>query len=605
MMFPILLRRLVCLSCFLAASAGLFAQDAPYPTAGGAGGQVITVTSLEDSGPGSLREALNTEGPRIVRFGVAGEIWLKDRLPISRPFITVEGESAPSPGITLLGDKLRIRTHDAIVRNIRVRVGALLTGSDPQSRDGIAINGAEDGSDPSYNILVENCSVSWAIDENMEVWGKNNHDIVVRNCIIAEGLASSIHPKGGTHSAGLVVSPGVNNLLIAGNLFADNAFRNPVLSVGSDTVVLNNLIYNPGFGGIHAYARSGEWAKSKLLATIVGNVVIAGPDTRSVLGFFHEKGLNAGSQIYFKDNLEIGTKAFDEGARPAGWAAGGPSPFVQAPPVPVPQGVPVLPSSEVEASVLAKAGARPDDRDEVDKRIVEEVRNRTGSIKDFPPDARLCPQPVMPDSENMALFAKLLKKYATPGGVRYAEWKASSEDMAMLQQVVDTIATSPDGDLAFYLNAYNAWMLHEALKEYPLKSVNESGLRFFDGDRIKVAGREMSFNGLEKEIFARFKDARTVFALSRASRSGVSVPLEPFSASVIKVQLDLLTGLFVNSKKGVTVTDKNVAISRVFDVEKGPFSREPKAMINTYRNKHVPDLPVVFQEYDWSLNEAK
>src|SRR5262249_39016217 len=115
--------------------SALHGQDKPYPTAGGEGGQVITVTTLEDSGPGSLREALSASGPRVIKFAVGGEIWLKDRLGVTNPFVTVDGSSAPSPGITLMGDRVRLRTHDVILRDIRVRVGALLTSSDPQSRD--------------------------------------------------------------------------------------------------------------------------------------------------------------------------------------------------------------------------------------------------------------------------------------------------------------------------------------------------------------------------------------------------------------------------------------------------------------------------------------
>lgn len=385
----------------------------PYPTAGGADGRIITVTTLADSGPGSLREALEAEGPRIVRFAVGGEIWIKTFLEVRKPFLTVEGESAPSPGITILGDKFRIRSHDVIVRNIRVRVGDLLTASDAQNRDGISIDGAQDGTDPGYGVLLENCSVSWAVDETIQLWGPNGHDIVIRDCIIAEALAKSIHPKGG-HSAGLIVGPGIHKVLVQGNLFAHNAFRNPVVSASSSAVVLNNLIYNPAFGGFHVYGRAirdGQPASPKELVTwkdndprlaldasVIGNVVIAGKNTsKNGLGFFHQLGLNGGAKIYLNDNLALGVKAFDETTRPPGWdGPDAPSPFVQTPPIPVPPGVEVLPATEVEAGVLVRAGARPNDRDEVDKRIIEEVKTRTGAIKDSPPDPRLAtpPKPV-------------------------------------------------------------------------------------------------------------------------------------------------------------------------------------------------------------------
>ena len=585
--------------------SSLPAQEAAnYPTAGGGGGTVMTVTTLEDGGPGSLREALSANGPRVIKFAVGGEIWLKDKLPISSPFVTVDGSSAPSPGITLMGDRVRLRTHDVILRDIRVRVGALLTASDPQSRDGISIDGAEDGSDPAYGILVENCSVSWAIDENMEIWGKNNHDIVVRNCIIAEGLQHSIHPKGGQHSAGIVMSPYITHILIQGNLFASNVYRNPVVSAGSDEVILNNVIYNPSYSGFHIYGRF-DHPEVKALVTVVGNVLIAGPNTKPALSIFHEKGLNVGSQIYLKDNIAIGTKSWDETSRPPGWPADAASPFVQTPPVPIPAGVKVLPSNEVEASVLAHAGARPEDRDAVDQRLVSEVTSRTGSIKDAPTDPRLCPQAAAEVTGVWADYAKLLKKYVKADGVRYGDWKTNAEDMAALQRTVDFVASAKQDDLPFYLNAYNAWVLHEVLKQYPLKSVHDPALQFYSGKHLKVGGSEMSLDDLEKIIADHFHDPRTLFALNWASRGGPDVCPDAFIPETIKAQLDRLAGFYVNSDRGVKVGQDKVAISEIFDWRKNEFPKGATGFISTYRNKHIPNLPITLLNYDWNLNEAK
>jgi hypothetical protein len=580
----------------------LSAQTAPYPTAGGAGGAVVTVTSLEDSGPGTLREALDRAEPRVIRFAVGGEIMLKDSLHIRQPFVTVEGESAPSPGITIMGDRLRVRSHDVILRHIRVRVGALLTASDPQNRDGIQIDGAQDGSDPGYNVLVENCSVSWAIDENVQIWGKNNHDIVVRDCILAEGLAKSIHPKGGTHSAGLVVGPGIKNVLVQGNLFASNAFRNPVGSAGSSIVVINNLIANPGFNAFHLYGREGDVVA---LATVIGNVVVAGKSTSKKMGIFHKNGLNPGSQVYLKDNTAEGTETFDLTSRPSNWPADGPSPFVDTPPVPVPDGVKILPSAEVEASVLARAGARPNDRDEVDKRLIEEVKARSGTIKDFPTDPRLLPRKaVLPGV--MGEYAALLEKYVTPKGIRYAEWKKSAEDLAVLKKVVDDIAVSKEDDLAFYLNAYNAWMLHEVLAAYPLKSINDLAPKFLEEKRLKVAGKETSFKDLEALIDSRFHDPRTIFALNRASKGAPRPIAQPFVTGTLTTQLDELTGKFVNSGLAVQVKEQEIFVSALFDWKKEQLPRGTENTINTYRNSHVPKEPKIsFQKYDWALNEVQ
>src|ERR1043165_9407863 len=106
----------------------------------------------------------------------------------------------------------------------------------------------------------------------------------------------------------------------------------------------------------------------------------------------------------------------------------------------------------------------------------------------------------------ISTYNTLLAKYVTSGGVKYAAWKNNAADMKALQEVVDGIANEKISDLnkkeqlAFYLNAYNAWILHEALDKYPTKSVKDLLFTFFLSQRLKVAGEPMSFNHLEKDI---------------------------------------------------------------------------------------------------------
>ena len=95
-------------------------------------------------------------------------------------------------------------------------------------------------------------------------------------------------------------------------------------------------------------------------------------------------------------------------------------------------------------------------------------------------------------------YARLLKKYVSGGGVKYAEWKASAEDVKALQEVVDGIAAAPAStakskeQLAFHINAYNAWILREAVAKYPTKSVKDLAFTFFLGNRITVAGTKLT-----------------------------------------------------------------------------------------------------------------
>jgi hypothetical protein len=281
-----------------------------------------------------------------------------------------------------MGQKMRIRSHDVIMRHIRFRVGARADGPDPDNRDALSIDGAENGREPSHNVLIENCSFAWALDENVQIWGAGNHSIILRDNIIAEGLMNSIHPKG-PHSMGLIVGPGISNILVEGNLFAHNAVRNPLIDAGSSAVVANNLIYGALHNGFHIYAKR---QYGPTLVSAVGNVVIAAPGSRRRLTSLSH-GHNPGTRIHYSDNLSQGVDAFDPAER-SGRNGEAEGPFVDAPPVAVP-GFSPRPSSEVEAHVLARAGARPRDRDAVDARIVNQVRTRTGGIVDEPSDPRL------------------------------------------------------------------------------------------------------------------------------------------------------------------------------------------------------------------------
>lgn len=350
---------------------------ADWPTAGGEGGAVVRVTTLSDAGPGSLREALRKDGPRRIVFDVGGEIWLKKPLSIQKPFVTIDGETAPGPGISLIGEKVHIRTHDVILRGVRIRIGEL-PGSNPSSRDGITIEPAKGGK--AGNILIERCSVSWALDENIGFWGRNITNVLIRDSIIAEALRDSIHPKG-SHSMGMLVGKGSSDIVIERNLFAHNVHRNPAIDAGASAIVVNNLIYDPVYAGFQIYGKQGE---GPTLVSVVGNIVIAGPDTKSNLATFAH-GINSGSQIYYADNEAVGVRAFVKAAR-AGKDGSVEIPWADAPPLWRDEIKP-LPVAKVQEAVLAGAGVRP--LDETDRRIIDEVRGRAGRIRDTPPDTRL------------------------------------------------------------------------------------------------------------------------------------------------------------------------------------------------------------------------
>ena len=168
-------------------SQSLAAQLEGYGThtPGGAGGEIYHVTNLNDSGPGSLRDALSSPGPRIIRFVVGGTIGLNSRLHVLGSYITIDGLSAPYPGITLRNYGLRFNgnngAHDVIVQGIRL---GPTTGS-PGSEDGITI------SHGAYNIVVYRCSFRGATDENAGIV-KGAHDVTFLEN--TQRFASTEHP---------------------------------------------------------------------------------------------------------------------------------------------------------------------------------------------------------------------------------------------------------------------------------------------------------------------------------------------------------------------------------------------------------------------------
>jgi len=214
-------------------------------------------------------------------------------------------------------------------------------------------------------------------------------------------------------------------------------------------------------------------------------------------------------------------------------------------------------------------------------------------------------------------YNRLLGKYVTSGGVKYAEWKANAADMQAIQSVVDGIAKEnvsamgKQQQLAFYINAYNAWILHEALGKYPTKSVKDALFTFFTSKRITVAGQQMSFNALEKDtIRSKFGEPRVHFALNCASRSCPPLNRTAFSADKLDGQFETLAKGYVNSEHGVkfNAAAKSAELSKIFDWYKDDFKADGGALAFINKRRATPiaaDAKISYQDYDWNLNEAK
>lgn len=344
-------------------------------TSAGRGGAVLRVTNRADSGAGSLREALAAKGPRIVVFEVGGTIELAGDLYIRDPFVTVAGQTAPWPGITLKGAGLKIKTHDVLVQHLRVRVGDQPGGPDYDNRDGLAITGTSDGTLAVYNVVIDHCSISWATDEGVSTWYDNVRDVTIHASIISENLEDSYHPKG-AHSNGLLIGDFSKRFTISRNLFAHNAERNPLMKGDTTVEIINNVIYNARNAHVHF---ADDAALPPGAATIVGNVFISGPDTNTWLSPVRVKdNVAQGTRLYLKDNLWWGASddQWDLVDNATPYALDAFEPVVGS------QVENALASNVVAEHVLQHSGARAGERDAVDARVVGEVRARDGRIID-------------------------------------------------------------------------------------------------------------------------------------------------------------------------------------------------------------------------------
>jgi hypothetical protein len=388
-------------------------------TRGGADGKVVRVTTLAASGPGSFTEALAIAGPRTVEFAVAGIIDLAGKsIRITQPFLTVAGETAPTPGITLTNGEFSVTTHDVIIRHLRFRPGA---GNRPR-RSGWEPDGLTTGGG-AHDVIIDHCSFSWAVDENLSASGPRfegatpdewrahtSHRITFSHCVIAEGLENSTHSKG-PHSKGTLLHDNTSDIAIIGNLYLSNVDRNPLFKAGVRAAVVNNLICNPG-GRIMQYGfEPSQWEGKELQRaqlSIVGNVARLGPSSSEENAFFEVWPAYGPCDFLLRDNLMFDaaghplptTPAFRDRTRfRPGFTAPIPggsgyeyrlAPFapppemrqVETPPTWPPR-LKALPASETQAWVLANVGARPWDRDATDRRQIEEARTGRGKVIDF------------------------------------------------------------------------------------------------------------------------------------------------------------------------------------------------------------------------------
>jgi pectate lyase len=366
-------------SAFLARAAASASSDLPaFPgaegfgahTPGGRGGKVLFVANLDDSGPGSFREACLAQGPRIVIFRVSGTIALKSPITVTTPFLTIAGQTAPGDGICLRDATFGIATHDVVVRHLRSRLG------DATTREADAL----DVLNGSSNVILDHCSATWSIDECLSLSG-NNQNITVQWCLIGESLRQSKHTKGSHGYGSLARANGP--VSFHHNLWIHNDARNPRMgdNYGRGPSfprfdVRNNVIYN------HGGTASGL-TQGNLEVNYVANYIRPGPSSRAKTPItvgnkpvdsdlkFHIRGnIFEGHEELTRDNTKFFSAHEIDGKRQV-------RTFDQ--PFAAPS-VNTVPARDVVELVLASVGASLPQRDAVDARLVNHVRTRTGKM---------------------------------------------------------------------------------------------------------------------------------------------------------------------------------------------------------------------------------
>lgn len=332
------------------------AEGAAKYTKGGRGGDVYEVTTLADSGPGSLRDAVSGSSRTIV-FKVGGTIHLQSPLKITGSNLTIAGQTAPGEGITVADYTTSIEGDNLIIRYLRFRLGDAFASEDDAF-----------GGRYHRDIMIDHCSFSWSVDEVLSLY--ENENTTVQWSIISESMLMTTHQKG-RHGYGGIW--GGNKATFHHNLIAHNASRNPRLpglSPADQMELFNNVIYNWGFFSTYG----GEQGTYNLM----NNYYKYGPNTyKSVRGTLFAD-VAATSHIYLGGNIadgyaDVTADNWKGVLTVADPAAKMDSPFVPAIPT---QAEPAASAYDI---VLADAGATLPKRDAVDARVVSDVRNRTGN----------------------------------------------------------------------------------------------------------------------------------------------------------------------------------------------------------------------------------
>ena len=344
-------------------------------TFGGRGGKVLVVTNLNDRGEGSFRWACEQGGARIIVFNVAGIIKLETRLSVKAPYMTIAGQTAPGDGVCIAGESFEIETHDVIIRHMRFRRGEL----NPYRRDDSL------GGNPVGNIIIDHCSTSWSLDENISFY-RHMYDplngrpalkigtvnLTIQNTVSAEGLDTYNHAFGSTL--------GGENASFMRNLWANNSGRNPSIGWNGIFNFMNNVVFN----WVHRAMDGGDYTAKY---NIINNYFKPGPLTNNnmksqivkVDSRLKESESAPYGLVYCDGNIMEGNERVTKDNWDGGVVfSGGPDPEAVAyskwdKPLKMPY-MTIMSAQEAYEYVLNNVGANIPKRDAVDVRTIKHIR---------------------------------------------------------------------------------------------------------------------------------------------------------------------------------------------------------------------------------------
>jgi len=351
-----------------------------------------TVTSLDNDGEGSLREAVNNAtSPTTITFETSGTIDLTSKLILDKNDIIIEGHS---DGTIIRGDRVLVKAEDITLKNLELRSGTkrLVSGDDldPSDNDSLSIG------DGAKRVHIKNSSISWAVDENLEIWSTDDkvwiEDIIIENCIIAEAIYSydGFNNDHIGHSMGILIGQYARRIAIINNLFANNDDRNPLANFNStDILIANNFIYATRNNietnainisrGLDSSMNIIDYSDTPLHISIIGNYLEESNERdengnlktdykHTLVHIPEEVNYNLNSKIFLEDNTNgvIINNAKD--------------PIISKINTLAVLGYNLYDSSLVKDYVMKNAGANIDNRNENDIRILKYIGENIGYI---------------------------------------------------------------------------------------------------------------------------------------------------------------------------------------------------------------------------------